>query len=539
MQHVFRGVTVVVSRTLYPVSHFVTLRKPNLAVLSGYKAIRFSCSRWINTGSKILNQLGQATLPFPTSLHPDLAESLRTNNFIAPTEIQSRSYEFIRSGRHTMITAETGSGKTLAYLIPILDRLLSTPEQKTTNIYNRSPRCVLLAPTQHLQLQLIHVLEKLLKSENGARLPLSCSIHPPPPGIPYSRLSNPDIAVTSAAAILSHYKKEKDLRAFLEQTQIIVLDEADWVIDEGPGVKLMEYARRILSGRADSHPLQMIFAAATMAPIKTKNSRVARSSIVRAFGDVEVASSSSLHTTADNIKERFISMPESAEVDSDTEFNAKSQELLKLVLDASHLADGSAKPEKWLVFCGAGSRSEKVHNTLAVELEAHCAQTRRKVLLSVMHGDLQREERSRYIMTFSEMPAEPNLVLDDKSSSNPINILISTDIVSRGVDFKDVSKVIHFDFPKNATEYLHRVGRAGRNRRGHGESIGFVMDRNADLAGCIREASCGAEEVFGTRLLNHNRYAVHLDNDADKEELLSSVKFPLTGILSRKRSFAK
>ncbi|EGF78682.1 hypothetical protein BATDEDRAFT_7338, partial [Batrachochytrium dendrobatidis JAM81] len=79
--------------------------------------------------------------------------------------------------------------------------------------------------------------------------------------------------------------------------------------------------------------------------------------------------------------------------------------------------------------------------------------------LSIAHGDLNRAERSRFIVGFSEMYVTPDT---ETASNDDIHILIATDIVSRGVDFKDVTKVIHFDFPKNAADYLHRIGRVGR-----------------------------------------------------------------------------
>ncbi|KAJ8324032.1 hypothetical protein O5D80_007252 [Batrachochytrium dendrobatidis] len=469
-------------------------------------------------------------------IHPELAANLSENNIFKPTNIQQKAFNLVKSGKHTIITAETGSGKTLAYLIPIIDRLLETAEKKSTDPYNKSPRCLLLTTTLHLQLQIMQVLEKILKSRNETRLPLTCTLIPLPAGIPSSRLASPDIAIASAAGILNHYKREKDLRAFLKHTQAIVLDEADLAIEEGPGFDILEMARRIIINRHESNPLQMVFAAATLAPIKAKTSKVPRALIFKALGDVTVVSSSFLHKVSTNIHEQFIAMPKSAEVDSNAELDAKMETLVGLVKNAANRLDQGTKSEKWLVFCGTGGRSDKIHDDLAAKLKMQEPPLPRNVTLSIAHGDLNRAERSRFIVGFSEMYVTSDT---ETASNDDIHILIATDIVSRGVDFKDVTKVIHFDFPKNAADYLHRIGRVGRNNNGKGESIGFIMEKNTKLADHIQEASGEAEKVNRKKLLNHGRYAVHLDTDADISQLKQASKFPLTGILSRKRSFSR
>ncbi|KAI8928906.1 helicase, partial [Entophlyctis helioformis] len=83
----------------------------------------------------------------------------------------------------------------------------------------------------------------------------------------------------------------------------------------------------------------------------------------------------------------------------------------------------------------------------------------------VVHGDMEKASRSQTILTFAEKTAGPHDAAAAPSmcdSSNEIHILVASDVVARGVDFRDLNRVIHFDFAKDAAEYLHRVGRVAR-----------------------------------------------------------------------------
>jgi ATP-dependent RNA helicase RhlE len=88
-----------------------------------------------------------------------------------------------------------------------------------------------------------------------------------------------------------------------------------------------------------------------------------------------------------------------------------------------------------------------------------------------MHGDRTQEEREAALRAFST----------GKSS-----ILIATDVIARGIDIQDVGVIINFDCPKSVEDYVHRIGRTGRNEKS-GRAITFVSPRDIKLYKLIKD----------------------------------------------------
>merc|ERR1712072_847605 len=121
-----------------------------------------------------------------------------------------------------------------------------------------------------------------------------------------------------------------------------------------------------------------------------------------------------------------------------------------------------------------------LYETLTVTQSIIYCNTRRKVdfleremtvrdfTVSVIHAELDQEERSLVMRQF-------------RSGSS--RVLISTDLLARGIDVQQVSLVINFDLPNKVENYLHRIGRSGRYGR-KGAAINFVTDRDVR---CMRD----------------------------------------------------
>merc|ERR1711890_10509 len=86
----------------------------------------------------------------------------------------------------------------------------------------------------------------------------------------------------------------------------------------------------------------------------------------------------------------------------------------------------------------------------------------RDFTVSSMHGDMTSEER--------------NLILKEFRSGSS-RVLITTDLLARGIDVQQVSLVINYDLPSNRENYIHRIGRSGRFGR-KGVAINFVTDED-------------------------------------------------------------
>lgn len=99
---------------------------------------------------------------------------------------------------------------------------------------------------------------------------------------------------------------------------------------------------------------------------------------------------------------------------------------------------------------------------------------------SLIHGDLTQEERNKIMTEFR---------------NGDSRILISTDLLSRGIDIQQISLVINYDVPNNIESYIHRIGRSGRYGR-KGTAINFVSNYDLNKLKEIEQYYCTHIEAF-------------------------------------------
>ncbi|MGN0832763.1 MAG: DEAD/DEAH box helicase [Kiritimatiellia bacterium] len=318
------------------------------------------------------------------------------------TEIQALSLEQALQGKNIAGKAQTGSGKTAAFLVAILTRYLRTPENRAKNGGN--PRALVIAPTRELVIQICKDADAIGKY-TGLR---SLAIYG---GMDYDRqrqevLAHPvDLLVATPGRLLDFVKSRV---INLSNVDTLVIDEADRMLDMG----FIPDVRRIMSY------------------LPPKNRRTT------------MLYSATLDDTVMRLAMNWMEEPFKAEVESETNATDTVRQVVyviqakdKFKVLYNHVA---LHPNaRTIVFCNRKSTTEDVYESLKV----------RHVSVEMLSGDVNQNKRLRVL---------------DQFRDGEVKVVVATDVAGRGIDIKGLEYVINFDFPYEAEDYVHRIGRTGR-----------------------------------------------------------------------------
>ncbi len=348
----------------------------------------------VHTGSNPPS--GFATL----GLAPNLLKSLVSTGYTQPTQIQSQAIPHILAGADLLGIAQTGTGKTAAFALPILQRLATNRRAPAP----RSTRALVLAPTRELASQIAASFRRY-GADSGVRVALMFG------GVPKGKQARAvaggvDILVACPGRLLDHMG---DRAVNLDQTEILVLDEADHMLDLGFIVPLRRIAATLPRTR------QTMLFSATMPDEIAKLAK----DFLRNPVQVSVTPVATAATLVDQ-KVMFVATAEK---------RARLTELLR-----------DQRMTRSLVFMRTKHGADKVVQHLAASgLNA-----------AAIHGNKSQAQRERALAAF-------------KAGDTPI--LVATDIAARGIDVAGVSHVINFDLPNVPESYVHRIGRTARAGR--------------------------------------------------------------------------
>jgi ATP-dependent RNA helicase RhlE len=326
-----------------------------------------------------------------------LLKALTAEGYVNPTPIQQKAIPEVLAGRDLLGCAQTGTGKTAAFALPMIERLMAS----TTPRDARRPRALVLSPTRELSAQ---IAESFATYGRGTPLKYAVIFGGVGQGPQISLLSRGlDVLVATPGRLLDLMNQGA---AFLDKVEILVLDEADRMLDMGflPDVK------RILQKLPKQR--QTLFFSATMPSDIERLSREILVNPVR----VDVAPVSS---TAERI-EQSVYMVETSE---------KRRVLEKVLRDPAM--------ERAIVF----TRTKHGANRLVKELE------RGEIMAEAIHGNKSQGARQRALENFR---------------SGRLKVLIATDIAARGIDVDGISHVVNYDLPNIPESYVHRIGRTAR-----------------------------------------------------------------------------
>ncbi len=339
-----------------------------------------------------------------------LLKTLALKNFDEPTKIQQQAIPHAMLGKDLIASSKTGSGKTLAFLLPAVHRVL-----KTKAISRKDPRVLILAPTRELAKQVFLQLKWVISGQ-----PLSAVLILGGENFNdqvKSLRRNPQFVVGTAGRVADHVDGKS---LFLNGLELLVLDEADRMLDLGFAKELRQINRA-----ADHRKRQTMMFSATLDSAELHQ---LTEELLNAPHRISIGSANEQHL---DISQRFYLADH---------IEHKEALLERLLRDESY--------QQLIIFTATRADTERLSAKL-VSNGYH------SVALS---ADLTQSQRSNIMNGFSRGQEQ---------------ILVTTDVASRGLDLLNVSLVINFDLPKLADEYVHRVGRTGRAGN-KGQAISLV-----------------------------------------------------------------
>lgn len=366
-------------------------------------------------------------------LNERILTGVETLGFNTPTPIQAAAIPAVLARKDVVASAQTGTGKTAAFVLPALQVIDTDPEgEKTVRLESqyqpqdgqqqssqqksqhqrrgerrrnrtRDPQALIVTPTRELATQIERVATTICKS-TGQRAVIITG------GAKLKRQISAvqagcDLLVATPGRLLDLIEHHQ---VNLKNIKVFILDEADRMLDMGfwPSV------RRIINTLPPKR--QTLLFSATLPPSIT-------STIDNMLHEPTMIEIARTGQTADTVEEHLCPVVQGQKV-----------ELLESLIRSFRPA-----PERILVFCRTKLRVDSVYAAL----------NNAGFKVDVMHADRPQGARTRALTKFR---------------NGTIQVLVATDVMSRGIDVRGIDAVVNFDVPLDPEDYVHRIGRTGR-----------------------------------------------------------------------------
>ena len=329
-------------------------------------------------------------------LSEPVLRSLEELNHTEPSEIQQQAIPIILAGKNIMAAAQTGTGKTGSFVLPMIEML-----HEQAKPYGKNIHALVLTPTRELAAQVRESVHSYGKHTSITSTAVFGGAKIYPQKAKLKRGLNILVATPGRLLDLINQKAVK-----LDQVQILVLDEADHMLDMG----FIDDIKKII-GMTPPLRQNLLFSATFSPQIKK---------LAQSLGNelIEI-SAQSPNTAVSKIKQVVYHVDKS-----------KKNDLL------AHMIED----EQWgqaLVF----SRTKHGCEKIAQHLNAAGIQA------GTIHGDKTQGARTKALREFK---------------GNVVRILVATDVAARGIDISNLPFVVNFDMPTYPNDYIHRIGRTGR-----------------------------------------------------------------------------
>jgi ATP-dependent RNA helicase RhlE len=357
------------------------------------------------------------------NLNPLLLTALEQAGHTTPTPIQAQAIPPALTGRDILGIAQTGTGKTAAFALPILHRLAEGGGRPPRG----GCRVLVLSPTRELASQIAESFKSYGRHMGFSVATVFGGVGHVPQQRALAR--GVDVLVATPGRLVDHMQTR---HARLDMTEVLVLDEADQMLDQGFFPVINKIVAQVPKER------RTMFFSATMPPAIAKLADAMLIEPVR----VEVTP---VATTAERVNQKVI------------------------------ILDGAAKRG---VLAGI-LRGEGVGRTLIFARTKHGADKIVKNLeddglrANAIHGNKGQSQRERALAEF-------------KSGKAPI--LVATDIAARGIDVPEVTHVIQHELPEVPETYVHRIGRTAR-AGASGQAIALVAPDEVGLLRAIERTT--------------------------------------------------
>lgn len=353
-------------------------------------------------------------------LEAPLMHAIADLGFEYCSPIQAQSLPNTLNGHDMLGKAQTGTGKTAAFLTAIIDDLLKNPLEGER--YAGEARALVIAPTRELVVQIAEDAKLLVKHTD-------LTVHTLVGGMDYTKQQQGvrnkfvDILVATPGRLLD-FASNKDVH--LDQVEILVLDEADRMLDMG----FIPQVRRIVRLTPRCENRQTLFFSAT-------------------FTDDVM-----------RLAEQWTQNPCSVEIEPES------------------IATDTVEQHVYLV---EASEKYKLLTNLArqPDVESLIVFGNRRDECRRLHEQLVKHGFSAGLLS-GEVPQNKRIKTLDGFKSGKIKILVATDVAGRGIHIDNISHVVNFSLPEEPEDYVHRIGRTGRAGK-KGVSISFACEDDAFL----------------------------------------------------------
>ena len=345
------------------------------------------------------------------------------------TPIQERCIPHILDGHDVLGIAQTGTGKTAAYLLPILSML------DDGGFPEDAINCVIMSPTRELAQQIDQAMQGLSYYMPNIN---SVAVYGGNDGARYEQESKgmkmgADVIIATPGRLISHITMGN---VNFSRVSFFILDEADRMLDMGFYDDIITIADLLPDN------CQKIFFSATM---PTRIEEMAKR-LMHNPQIVKIAVSK----PAEKIRQLAYTCQDDQKVS-----------MLKNVFkEFGH--------KRVIVFAGSKNKVKEINRNLK-QMDLRCEE---------MHSDLTQTQRDEAMYLFK---------------SGQTDVLVATDIVSRGIDIDDIAMVINYDVPHDAEDYIHRIGRTARAER---EGTAVTLINGKDMRAFRR-----IEQLIGKRLI--------------------------------------
>jgi len=338
-----------------------------------------------------------------------------------PTPVQMQAVSLMLERRETLVCAPTGSGKTMAYLLPLIHHLRE-PRNK------RGFRGVIVAPTRELASQIFRECQKLSEPRKLRPFIIDKAAKSA------KKISGQklDILITTPNRLVYMIDSQS---VSLKNVEWLIVDESDKLFETtGKGEKSFRDQLAIIHRACSEGDIQMrrAFFSATLA------------------NDVEEWCSLNF----DNPASVTIGQRNSATDTIKQTLVYTGTEKGKLLAFRQLIEGGKLKPPV-LIFVQEKDRAKELFSELIKE----------KIHVDVIHSERSQLQRDNTVRAFR---------------AGQIWVLICTELMGRGIDFKGVNLVVNYDFPPSTVSYIHRIGRTGRAGR-PGQAVTFFTDQDKIL----------------------------------------------------------
>ncbi len=358
---------------------------------------------------------------YALSLQPELQKAVHQLGYQQLTPIQAQILPHTLAGQDAIGQAQTGTGKTATFLLTIINELLSNPldPQVDGERYLGEARALILAPTRELAQQ---IYQDCLQLTQFTALHTVCLLG----GTDYDKQANQlskkfvDIIIATPGRLIDFCFQHL---VFLDRVELLVLDEADRMLDMGfiPDIK-----RLIRMMPANTHRQTLLFSA-------TFNQDVMNLAYRWLFQPVFVEIEPE-HKTSENVEQKFFMLGENQKLAA-----------LENIIEQAHGG-------KIIVFANRKDQVRRLYEKL-----------QKKYRVVTLSGDIVQAKREKYLAQFREGKSQ---------------ILVATDVAGRGIHVDNIAYVVNYTLPDSPDDYVHRIGRTGRAGN-QGVGISFVSEDDA------------------------------------------------------------